>query len=163
MSTLKILSFATILAALLFTYSFAATLTGKVVRVLDGDTIEVLINKEPLRVRLAEIDCPEKGQPFGNAAKQYVLDLAANQFVTVDAQSKDRYGRTIGEVFLPNGDSLNRLLVSQGFAWHYKKYSKDASISRLEEHARLSKVGLWRDKEPIAPWQWRQDKRKKKD
>lgn len=161
MNTPKILSLATLVVALIFTNSFAATLTGKVVRVLDGDTIEVLINKEPLRIRLAEIDCPEKGQPFGNAAKQYVLDTAANQIVTVDDQSKDRYGRTIGEVFLPNGDSLNRLLVSHGYAWHYKQYSKNKSLGDLENDARVAKRGLWKDKEPVAPWQWRRDKRKK--
>lgn len=156
---LKILSLTSLIILLFATTSFAATFTGKVVRVLDGDTIEVLVNKEPIRVRLADIDCPEKKQPFGNAAKKYVLELAAHEIVTVEASKKDRYGRTIGEVILPNGDSLNQLLLRGGYAWHYKKYSKDASLAELENQARGDKVGLWQDKNPIAPWDWRRGKR----
>lgn len=139
--------------------SFAATLTGKVIRVLDGDTIEVLVDQQPIRIFLSEIDCPEKKQPFGNAAKKYVLEIVAHEIVTVEARNKDRYGRTIGEVFLPDGESLNRLLIRDGYAWHYKKYSKDASLAELENQARSNKVGLWQDKEPIAPWDWRHKKR----
>ncbi len=70
----------------------------------------------------------------------------------MEAHNKDRYGRIIGEVILPNGESLNRLLISQGYAWHYKKYSKDASLAELENQAQGDKVGLWQDKNPIAPW-----------
>ena len=156
---LKILSLIILFTLLITTSSFAASFTGKVVRVLDGDTIEVLVNKEPIRIRLADIDCPEKKQSFGNAAKKYVLEIAAHEIVTVDARSKDRYGRTIGEVILPNGESLNRLLISHGYAWHYKKYSKNASLAELEKQARGDKVGLWQDKNPIAPWDWRRGKR----
>ena len=158
-TSLKILLLTSLIILLFCTTSYAATLTGKVVRVLDGDTIEVLVNKEPIRIRLADIDCPEKKQPFGNAAKKYVLETAAHEIVAVDARSKDRYGRTIGEVILPNGESLNRLLISNGYAWHYKKYSKDASLAELENQARMDKVGLWQDKNPIAPWDWRRGKR----
>ena len=161
MNTLsKILSLIILFTLLFISTSMAATLTGKVVRVLDGDTIEVLVNKEPIRIRLADIDCPEKKQPFGNTAKRYVLEIAAHEIVTVEARNKDRYGRTIGEVTLPNGESLNRLLISHGYAWHYKKYSKDASLAELENQARMDKVGLWLDKSPIAPWDWRRGKRK---
>lgn len=152
----------TILFICLFiTISFAATITGKVVRVLDGDTIEVLVDKEPIRIRLAEIDCPEKKQPFGQAAKKYVLEVAAHEIVTVETKTKDRYGRTIGVVMLPNGKSLNQLLIRNGYAWHYKKYSKDTSLTELENQARMDKVGLWQDKNPIAPWNWRRGKREK--
>jgi micrococcal nuclease len=156
---LKILSLTLLFHTLFFTCNYAATLTGKVVRVLDGDTIEVLVDKKPIRIRLADIDCPEKKQPFGNAAKKYVLEVAAHEIVTVDARSKDRYGRTIGEVFLPSGESLNRLLIRDGYAWHYKKYSKDKTLAELENQARGSRVGLWQDKAPIAPWDWRHKKR----
>lgn len=141
------------------TYCFAATFSGKVVRVLDGDTIQVLVNKEPIRVRLADIDCPEKKQPFGHAAKKYVLEIAAHKIVTVHSKTKDRYGRAIGEVILPNSDSLNRLLIRDGYAWHYKKYSKDESLAELENQARKNKVGLWQDNNPTPPWQWRRGKR----
>ena len=155
----KISLFATLFIILIFNNGYAENLTGKVVRVLDGDTIEVLANKESVRVRLADIDCPEKKQPFGNVAKRYVLEIAAHEIVTVEARNKDRYGRTIGEVLLPNGDSLNRLLISNGYAWHYKKYSKDETLAELENQARVDKIGLWQDKKPIAPWDWRRGKR----
>ena len=161
-SLLRIISILFLFLALTNSAScLAATLTGKVIRVLDGDTMEVLVNKEPIRVRLAEIDCPEKKQPFGNAAKKYVLQNSAHKIVTVKAKTKDRYGRTIGEVILPNGDSLNRLLIRDGYAWHYKKYSKDKTLADLENQARNNKVGLWQDKNPTAPWDWRRGKREK--
>ena len=103
--------------------------------------------------------CPEKKQPYGQAAKKYVLEIAAHEIVKVEAKTKDRYGRTIGEVILPNGDSLNRLLIRNGYAWHYKKYSKDKSLAELENQVRIDKVGLWQDKNPIAPWDWRRGKK----
>ena len=95
----------------------ATSFTGKIVRVLDGDTVEVLHDGKAERVRLAQIDCPEKGQPFGQAAKEYVLDLSALKIVTVKTENIDRYGRSVGEVFLPNGDNLNKLIVGSGYAW----------------------------------------------
>ena len=156
---LKILPLIILFILLIATSSHAASFTGKVVRVLDGDTIEVLVEKKPIRIRLAEIDCPEKNQPFGQVAKKYVLKIAAHEIVTVHFKTKDRYGRTIGEVILPDGDSLNRLLIRDGYAWHYKKYSKDESLAELENQARKDGVGLWQDNNPIAPWQWRRGKR----
>jgi len=158
---LKVLSLALSFLIFTFTTGFATAFTGEIVRVLDGDTIEVLVNKEPIRVRLANIDCPEKKQPYGSAAKKYVLEVTAHEIVTVESGKKDRYGRTIGEVILSNGSSLNRLLLSHGYAWHYKKYSKDGTLAELEDEARKNKVGLWQDKNPIAPWDWRRGKREK--
>ena len=160
MNTPLKIPFLTILFISLFvTIGFAATITGKVVRVLDGDTIEVLVDQQPIRVRLADIDCPEKKQPFGQAAKKYVLEIAAHKIVTVETKTKDRYGRTIGVVILPNGESLNQLLIRNGYAWHYKKYSKDEMLAELENEARINKLGLWQGKNPIAPWAWRRGKR----
>jgi len=133
----------------------ATSFAGKLVRVLDGDTVEVLQDGKAERVRLAQIDCPEKGQPFGQAAKQYVLDLSALKIVTVEVKTTDRYGRTVGEVFLPNGENLNKLIVEAGYAWQYKRYSKDPAYAELEAQARNLRLGLWQDKSPIPPWEWR--------
>ena len=155
----KILSLTVLFLTVATLSSFAATYTGKVVRVLDGDTIEVLVEQKPIRIRLAEIDCPEKNQPYGQAAKKYVLKIAAHEIVTVHSKAKDRYGRTIGEVILPNGDSVNRLLIRDGYAWHYKKYSKDESLAELENQARKNKVGLWQDNNPVPPWSWRRGRK----
>ncbi len=137
----------------------AESFTGKLVKVLDGDTVEVLNDGKAERIRLAQIDCPEKGQPFGQAAKEYVLDIAALRIVTVEVETVDRYGRSVGEVFLPDGSNLNKQIVEAGYAWQYKKYSKDSEYAELEASAREARLGLWQDKEPVPPWEWRRGQR----
>ena len=137
----------------------AETLSGKVVKVVDGDTIDVLQDRTTVRIRLNGIDAPEKGQAFGNRAKQFVLDVAAQQTVTVEITDVDRYGRSVGDVYLPDGRNLNREIVAAGYAWWYRKYSNDQTLGRLEEEARRDRRGLWRDKNPVPPWEWRKLKR----
>jgi endonuclease YncB( thermonuclease family) len=137
----------------------AKSFTGKLVKVLDGDTVEVLHDGKAERVRLAQIDCPEKNQPFGQAAKRYVLEIAAQKIVTVEVDTVDRYGRTVGEVFLPDGLNLNKQIVGAGYAWQYKRYSKDPEYAELETRAREAKLGLWQDKSPVPPWEWRRGQR----
>jgi micrococcal nuclease len=138
---------------------YAASFTGKLVKVLDGDTVEVMHEGKAERIRLAQIDCPEKNQPFGQAAKRYVLDIAAQKIVTVQVDTVDRYGRTVGEVFLPDGSNLNKQIVGAGYAWQYKRYSKDPAYANHEQEARAAKRGLWQDKAPIPPWKWRKGQR----
>lgn len=151
----------TILAAMIFipSSSFAQTFSGKLVKVLDGDTVEVLFEGKARRIRLAQIDAPEKDQPFGQAAKRFVLESAAHQVVRVDVETVDRYGRSVGEVFLPTGQNLNQMIVASGFAWQYKRYSKDPAYGDLETQARIQRLGLWQDKSPVPPWDWRKGKR----
>lgn len=149
------------LLLILPTYANAATITGKVIKVLDGDTIDILYNNKPERIRFNGIDAPEKGMPHGKKAKQFVLDLAANKIVFVNVTDNDRYGRSIGDITLPDGRSLNREVVRAGYAWHYVKYSSDASLGELEKEARKARRGLWQDKDPMAPWEWRRSKRTK--
>lgn len=148
-----------LLIVLLPSISNASSFTGKVITVLDGDTIDVLHNNQPERIRLHGIDAPEKGMPYGQAAKEYVLDMAALMVVTVEVRDTDTYGRTVGEVILPDGRSLNRDIVRAGYAWWYRKYSSDASLGELEQEARIARRGLWRDPKPTAPWEWRAEKR----
>lgn len=136
-----------------------ADFAGKVVRIIDGDTLEVLHDRSPVRVRLEGIDCPEKAQPFGTKARQFAAELAFNELVTVKDHGKDRYGRTLGEVVLPDGRSLNQELVRAGFAWWYRRYSKDKTLEALEAAARAEKRGLWADPHAVAPWDWRRGKR----
>jgi len=137
---------------------WAASFAGKLVRVMDGDTVEVMHDGKAERIRLAGIDCPEKAQPYGNEARRFTLETAANKIVTINVETTDRYGRTVGEIILPNGSSLNRELVKAGYAWWYKQYSSDKALGAVEEEARNSKRGLWVDDNPIAPWDWRRDK-----
>ena len=138
----------------------AASFSGKVVKVSDGDTIEVMREGRAEKIRLAGIDCPEKKQAFGKAAKRFTLDLAAQKIVTVKVETTDRYGRTVGEVILPDGRSLNRELVRAGYAWWYRKYSSDTTLGLLESEARSGRRGLWADPNPVPPWDWRHGEKK---
>ncbi len=143
---------------LLFLFStpvFALSFSGRVVKVSDGDTIQVMHEGKAEKVRLAGIDCPESKQPFGQAAKRFVLDIAAQKTVTVLVETTDRYGRTVGEVILPDGRNLNQELVRVGYAWWYRKYSSDSTLGELEEEARAARIGLWVDLAPVPPWDWR--------
>jgi len=141
--------------ALLTSQALAADFTGRVVGVSDGDTITVMHNGKGERIRLHGIDCPEKRQAFGNRAKQFTSNLVFAKTVTVQALDRDRYGRTVGVVLLPDGRSLNHELVRAGLAWMYRRYTNDQSLSDLEEEARVARRGLWVDAEPVPPWEWR--------
>ena len=110
----------TLLTCLLFLHSsptFAANLAGKVVGVIDSDTIEVLHNSKAKRIRLSGIDCPEKGQAYGKRAKQAASDLAFGKEVTVQTYGHDKYKRTIGDVILPDGTNVNHTLVKERWGW----------------------------------------------
>jgi len=137
-----------------------ATASGyKVIAIKDGDTIELLKDGQPLRVRLLGVDAPEKNQDFGTRSRQFTSDLSFNKYVNLVVDGKDRYGRTVGSIILPDGRTLNQELVRNGFAWHYKAYSKDEELARLEEEARSEKRGLWAGKNPTAPWDFRKNQR----
>ncbi|MCX8523354.1 thermonuclease family protein [Chryseobacterium formosus] len=139
---------------------FSQTKTYKVIGVKDGDTVELLMDGKPQVVRLSNIDCPEKKQPFGNNAKQFVSDLCFGKMVEVSGNGKkDRNKRLIAEIILSDGKNINKELVKNGLAWHFKKYSKDNSYDILEKQARKLKLGLWKDTNPIAPWDWRKSRK----
>ncbi len=134
------------------------TFTGKVVGVSDGDTISVMREGKAVKVRLHGIDCPEKKQPYGTKAKRFTSDMAFGKEVTIWGKTKDRYGRIVGEVILPDGKNLNREIVDAGLAWWYQKYApNDWILKALEAGARAKKRGLWMDKNPIPPWEWRKN------
>ncbi|EFJ2202492.1 thermonuclease family protein [Escherichia coli] len=128
---------------------------GKVIRVLDGDKIEVLQDKKPIRVRLANIDAPEKKQAFGRWSTNQLKALLAGQSVTVSYTQTDRYGRIIGRVFTMNGTEASRFMVQSGAAWVYERYNVDESLPALQREAQEQKRGLWADPKPVPPWEWR--------
>ncbi|ECK5081646.1 thermonuclease family protein [Salmonella enterica] len=133
----------------------AAQLQGKVIRVLDGDTIEVLQERQPVRVRLLNIDAPEKKQPFGRWSTNQLKSLLAGQSVTVSYTQTDRYGRVLGRVVTANGTEANRQQVLKGAAWVYDRYNTDNSLPALQREAQTQKRGLWADNQPVPPWEWR--------
>ena len=133
--------------------------TGKVVAVLDGDTIEVLHHGKSERIRLKGVDTPEKKQAFGQKAKQLTSSLVFGKTVVVVPTQKDRYKRTVGDVFLPNGINLGYELVRAGLAWWYRKYSDDVVLGVLELEAQLARRGLWADPQPVPPWEYRRPRK----
>lgn len=134
-------------------------ITGKVVSVKDGDTIVVLdsLNVQTT-LRLAEVDCPEKGQAFGQKSKQFTSDQVYLKTVTYIVTDTDRYGRLIAKVFYDDNKYLSAEIIKAGMGWHYKRYSTSQELARLEDMARKNKVGLWIDDNAIAPWEWRKNK-----
>ncbi|MBV7268027.1 thermonuclease family protein [Winogradskyella luteola] len=138
------------------------TIIGKVVGITDGDTFKLLTKDSILiKVRLANIDCPERKQPFSTKAKQFVSKAIFSKIVKLNILKKDRYRRYISNVIYDDSLSLCHELVKNGLAWHYKKYSKDSILQALEDNARKNKLGLWQDKNAVAPWEWRDIKKKK--
>lgn len=148
------------------TYSYLViteeTILGKVVAITDGDTFKLLKKDSTLiRVRVANIDCPERKQPFSKRAKQFTSDAIFGKDVEIVVLKKDRYGRFIANVVYDDNKNLSKELLKAGYAWHFVKYSNDSTLQVLEDNARKNKVGLWQDPNAIAPWNWRDYKKKK--
>jgi endonuclease YncB( thermonuclease family) len=130
------------------------TFSGEVVGVADGDTISVLRDNQPVKVRLDGIDCPELGQAFGAAAKQFTSSLVLSRTVSVAVRDTDQYGRLVGRVYVGRQD-VSLELVRAGYAWHYKRYSSDPALTRAEQEARAARRGLWSDARSVPPWEFR--------
>lgn len=141
----------------LSTAAIANDINGRVVGVTDGDTLTLLTDsKEQIKIRLAEIDTPESRQPYGSRAKQALSDLVYGKQARLSATEKDRYGRTVGRVYVGNVD-VNAELIRQGAAWVYRQYAHDPALFALEDEARKMKRGLWAlpEAERMPPWEWR--------
>ncbi len=147
---------AALLCILLTRAALAADYSGLVVSVPDGDTIEVLHNRHPERIRLSGIDCPEKGQQYGHQAMQATSEMVFGKEVLLQTHGRDRSGRVLADVRLPDGTHVNHTLVKNGWCWWYRQYApRNTELARLEKHAREAKKGLWKGQTPIPPWQWR--------
>ena len=141
--------------ALAFSSSANAEFTGKVVAIADGDTITVLRGREQVKVRLLDIDAPEKGQAFGNRSKQSLSDLCFSTTAKLDRSGKDRYGRTLATIYC-NGVNANAEQVRRSMAWVYEGYAPMKSLLyRVQAEAKAARRGLWADKVPVPPWEWR--------
>ena len=144
--------------------SFADQLVGKVIKVTDGDTVNVLTSDfETHRIRLSGIDAPEKRQAFGSRSKQALAGLIDGKTVNVEYNKLDKYQRVVGKITF-NGQDVNLRQIKLGLAWHYKKYEKEQDVedrsiyANAEYLAQRDKLGLWTDANPIAPWDYRKQK-----
>jgi endonuclease YncB( thermonuclease family) len=162
------------LLALLFTFSFyissayGETISGRVVGVADGDTITVLDSTNTQhKIRLSGIDAPEKKQAFGAVSKKSLSDLIYDKEVQVEWHKQDRYGRIVGKVSI-NGVDVNLEQIKLGMSWFYKKYQNELVLDdrlaylHAQETAETRKIGLWIDKQPIAPWDFRKQRKSEK-
>lgn len=137
----------------------AEEIYGRVVAVADGDTLTILVSgHNQIKVRLAEIDAPEKVQPFGRRSKQSLSELCFDKEAVLHTTDTDRYGRTVAKVHCAGVDA-NTEQIRVGLAWAYRKYLHDQSLLNLESEARTAKRGLWVDSDPLPPWEYRKLKR----
>ena len=125
--------------------------------VVDGDTIKGNLDSKRITIRLVEIDAPEMDQPFGVESKRFLKKLIENKKVTLISEGKDRYGRTLGELFV-NKDNINETMVKSGFAWVYDRYVKSSLLYSYQDEAKSKTLGIWQSENPIAPWVWRRKK-----
>ena len=135
-----------------------AAVVGKVVKVVDGDTLHVYSNKKTYKIRLSGIDAPERGQAYGKRAKEHLEFLVAGKQVIAIVESKDRYGRYVASVKVQSKDVCAEMLTA-GYAWHYKQYDNNKYYDELQREAKKAKRGLWLDKKPQAPWDYRKEQR----
>ena len=134
--------------------SACADFTGKVVRVVDGDSVTVLHGREQVSVRLVAIDAPEHTQPFSIRSKRALEALVRGQTVLVVERGQDRYHRTLARIYRGDLD-VNAEQVRQGMAWVYRHHSDDRNLEQIEAEARKQRRGLWQGPKPVPPWEWR--------
>ena len=133
------------------------TLKAKVIGIKDGDTVVVLdsLNNQ-ITLRLAEVDCPEKSQPFGTKAKQFTSDQIYLKTIKYVVTDTDRYGRNIAMIYYDTDNKyLSAEIIKAGMGWHYKRYSTSKKLALFEDNAKKKRIGLWVDNNPIAPWECR--------
>lgn len=135
--------------------------TGRVVKIVDGDTYDILLQGEQVRVRMEGIDAPERGMDYYKVAKTYLGDLCMGQQIRLEIKEKDQYGRLIAKGYLEDGRELCEEMVKAGLAWHFRKYSDDSMLANAEAAARSARIGLWSLPEPVAPWDFRANRRKR--
>lgn len=132
----------------------AGTFSAKVLVVMDGDTLMVLRDGQKIKIRMANIDAPEKDQAFGPQARDSLQEMVGKKQVQIDSQAVDQYGRIVGLVSV-DGRNVNQEQVLRGMAWEYSHYHSDRSYIALQSDAQQARRGLWSQSSPQAPWQWR--------
>ena len=151
----------TLLLLIICTPSYADQYEGRVIKVIDGDTIWVKTNNKHIKIRLSYIDAPELKQTYGVRSKFFLTNLILDKNVQINANKKDRYNRHLGEVYIHNVDEsvfVNAKMLKSGNAWIYLKYRDNSYLKNLENYARIKKIGLWSEETPVEPWIYRRSK-----
>jgi endonuclease YncB( thermonuclease family) len=135
-------------------------IAGKVIGITDGDTLTVLSGTTSTKIRLSSVDAPERHQAYGSQSREALARKVFQKNVVIEWRSLDRYGRTLGQIFV-DGRWINKDMVQDGWAWHYRRYSKSEVLEEAEREAREAKRGLWADSDPVPPWDFRHAPNKK--
>ena len=136
------------------------TFKGKVIRIADGDTFTVLTEgNNQVKVRISGIDAPESGQAFGTKSRQWLADRIFGKTVTLEESSKDQYGRSIANVYY-EGQDIGLASIRAGMAWHYAHFNDDEAYAAAQKAAQEENLGLWADKDPVNPYEWRKTHKK---
>jgi micrococcal nuclease len=122
----------------------------------DGDTVKIKDAGYEYRLRITNIDAPERNQAYGKKSRRALMDFCADATIYVAISGYDKYGRKLGKL-LCNQQDASIHMVKYGHAWVNKRYSKDYSLAVLQDKARKSKLGLWQSQQPTAPWVWRKN------
>ena len=152
---------ATLLLLIICTPSYADQYEGRVIKVIDGDTIWVKTNNKHIKIRLSYIDAPELKQTYGVRSKNFLTNLILDKNVQINANKKDRYNRHLGEVYIHSANEsvfVNAKMLKSGNAWIYLKYRDNSYLKNLENYARIKKIGLWSEETPVEPWIYRRSK-----
>ncbi len=144
----------------LFICQVSLAQTYKVIGIIDGDTYDILVKNKPMRIRMEGIDAPERGMPYNKVAKKYLSNMIFGKMVRVIEIQKDRNGRSVSRTYLANGTDVSAKMIAAGYAWHFKKYNNELALAQLEIEARAKRIGLWAEKNPLAPWEVRAMHRK---
>lgn len=142
-----------ILAFIVCTPVWAEQVT--ILRVIDGDTV---VTTKQEHIRLADIDAPEHDQVFGPEATFHLKDLlsAEQNIVELDRVSTDKYHRTVGYLIKQDGDVINFIMIADGYAWSYNRYSHNPALGMAYQNfAEAHELGLWAEPNPTPPWVWR--------
>lgn len=144
-----------------------AVWNGRAGRVFDGDSLVVVTDAgRRVEVRIEGIDAPERGQPFSRRSRSELMRLLRGQALRIEPRKRDRYGRTVAVIRVGERDAGEEM-IARGYAWHYRAYAdeqhppRSRAYARAEELARSARRGIWRDDDPVAPWQWRRERRER--
>ena len=152
---------ATLLLLIICTPSYADQYEGRVIKVIDGDTIWVKTSNKHIKIRLSYIDAPELKQVHGVRSKNFLTNLILDKNVQINTNKKDRYNRHLGEVYIHSADDsvfVNAKMLKSGNAWIYLKHRDNSYLKNLENYARIKKIGLWSEETPVEPWIYRRSK-----
>lgn len=151
---MRFIYFLLVALIILIFLSFKAHAAPVITYYYDGDTVKIVDNLTEYKLRITDIDAPERNQTYGKKSRRALRQLCDNTNIQVIIKGVDKYQRHLGELIC-NQQDVSAYMLNNGHAWFNKRYSNKAELAQAEKHARIKKLGLWQDEKPMAPWVWR--------